>query len=280
VFVVLLTLLSSCSTPESGRTSYRVEKYYADVITKDGNGAFFSAVKANVNGRRVVSVATNTYTARGSSNGSQMMKEVDISLLPDSLTFTGFPGVKGSLHLTKYARSRRYEIHKSDNGSVTWEIIAFPCDAQARVDGTDLVGIGYADRIVQTVPQSSLPFETQWRGRTATDSMSFAWLIWEGPYPRSVGLINGVSVSKMSVTDSSVVLGDYEILHTDSRVLSEMAGSQIPTMQDRSANELHYHGDRSQDERRWLSRSTIKRISTGEMIGSTWTIHERIDKKQ
>ena len=275
--VLVFALISSCGSTSKRPSHFKMEKYYLDVITKDGNGAYFHSARANLQGFDVQGRATNLVDTSGLIATYGEMRSAAFERTGSTVRIHELPRTQGPLTFDSLTVAESITLYEEENGSVTWE--AFACDARVTVtlEGQVLAGSGYAERLTMTIPPWKLPLEQHWWGRTIIDSMSLVWLVWEGPHPLTIGLINGKRIDEVSVTEDKVVVGAYEIRHHEKTVLSE--GSIM-------TNALGWMGDSREFlpwdtwdliEHRWINTSTVQGVGSDSILGKGWTLHERIE---
>lgn len=87
------------------------------------------------------------------------------------------------------------EIHqlllKSEAGSVDWHVIQPLSHAQVKIDGHEVVGRGYAERIELTLPPWRLPISQLLWGRYVSPQHSVVWIRWIGERPMELIFHNG-----------------------------------------------------------------------------------------
>lgn len=80
---------------------------------------------------------------------------------------------------------------ESEEGSVDWHVLQ-PCsNARVKIDGHELAGRGYAERIELTLPPWRLPIRQLLWGRYVSPLHSVVWIRWIGERPLELIFHNG-----------------------------------------------------------------------------------------
>jgi hypothetical protein len=152
------------------------------------------------------------------------------------------------------------------SGVVDWRVEAPAAEVSVSLQGfAPLRGIGYAERILITIPPWRLPIrELRW-GRWIDEaaSRSVVWIDWRGESPRTWVFVDGIAAEAPEVTDESVrggasqvVLGERRALQA--RTLAEIASS-IPPL--RAVVPRSFLGLR---QSRWCSDGILREGNAGD----------------
>jgi hypothetical protein len=257
----------------------RLEKYYIDVVTEAGAGAYMHAATVELGGIRFSACATMQFDHTGPLPPNTAWHACEISDRAGVLHFGRLPNMDGDVIVRPRNVGSAIELFRTDTGGVQWEAIACDADVSAILRGVELNGRGYAERLVMTIPPWSMPIERHWWGRTITDDISIVWLVWEGPVPLSIGVVNGQPAQHIEVTAERVIVDGYMIHHGTPTVLS--AGSVMTNKLRalRPIASLLPFGQWDLDEQRWVCRSEVIDTSNGIVRGPGWTMHECITWK-
>jgi hypothetical protein len=171
------------------------------------------------------------------------------------------------------------ELYRTEQGSVQWHVMACDADVSAHLHGGALVGRGYVERLTMTLTPWSLPIERHWWGRTISGDLSIVWLVWEGPIPLRIGLVNGIPAQHIEVTREHVAVDGYMVHHTTPMLLGTGSVMMNQLRALRPLASLLPFGQWDLDEQRWVCRSEIIDTSTGSTRGRGWTMHECITWK-
>ena len=254
-----------------------MEKYYLDVVTDSGSGAYFHIMRGSYAGFDVEATATHEISPTTSLASKNVLRHVDIQKADATVTATGLVNVHGPLTIQHFSPAAAIELYRDSLGSVTWEAFAPSAEVLVNTASEPLAGRGYGERLVMTISPWKVPVDRHWWGRTLADSLSFVWLVWEGPEPRIIGLLNGVRSDDLTVDTRHVAMGRYTITHLDTFSLSSGSVMQHSLRDLGAIRDALPWGDWDLIEARWLSRSEIRDDSTGMVIDTTWSLHERID---
>lgn len=86
-------------------------------------------------------------------------------------------------------------LHEEAAGRIEWTCCCPAAQVVACVDGTRREGLGYAERLVMTLPPARLPIrELRW-GRFIASTQNCVWIQWRGPMERSWCFHNGHPVN-------------------------------------------------------------------------------------
>lgn len=144
--------------------------------------------------------------------------------------------------------------------------------AMCRVSLRDEVfdGMGYAELLEMTVAPWKLPIrELRW-GRWLSENSSVTWIDWQGAFPLSLVLEDGIP-SEGCVADDGVKMGDRCLRLTTDRVIrSGTLGATVLGSLGGIGDALPPALARTH-EQKWLSRGSLE---PQRLQG--WAIHERV----
>lgn len=85
-------------------------------------------------------------------------------------------------------------LHEEPAGRVEWTCCCPSARVEASVEGIRCEGLGYAERLVMTLPPARLPIrELRW-GRFIAGAQSCVWIQWRGPIHRTWCFHNAIPV--------------------------------------------------------------------------------------
>lgn len=160
--------------------------------------------------------------------------------------------------------------------TIDWRVVAPAARSVVRVDGhAPIVGGGYVERLVTTVPPWRLPFsELRWGRWIAHDgTRSVAWIDWRGGEPHTWMLLDGTPRAGAIVCDTGVRVANVSLALQEPRTLHERSLDDITRSMGPFA-ELVPGSVRALRETKWCSEG---RWSTdGHASNAGWAIHEKV----
>jgi len=161
-------------------------------------------------------------------------------------------------------------------GSVVWDCVQPSADVTVRLSGgSEIRGLGYAERMEITVPLWKLGIRTLQWGRFVSKSDSVVWIVWHGQRPLSLLIHNGIEIPDGKVEQDRIILKqDRQLIMDEPQILrqgviNDTALSSIPLVRAVLPKWL-----RKIDEQKWLCRGRLELADGISTHG--WVIHERV----
>lgn len=164
----------------------QVEKWYLDCVAADGGG--FIGYAARLRWGPVAARCSETLlwgrlaapAASGLRWGGRLPETG-----PDGLHWDN-PAVDARGRWRALAPAFAPQVlHEEAAGRIEWHCCCPRADAAVQVAGTRLEGLGYAERLVLTLPPARLPFREQQWGRFLGAEQDCVWIVWAAPTPRA-----------------------------------------------------------------------------------------------
>jgi len=145
-------------------------------------------------------------------------------------------------------------LHQEAGGTVEWDCRVPRGQAEIRVGGETLRGLGYAERLRITVPPWELPIrELRW-GRLLSPAGGLVWIEWKGASPLRLALRDGRPASLDDVGDGQVSVGGLAHPLAPVAILRDAPLSRtLPAALRRSLPRVGL----GLSETKWLSRGTV-----------------------
>lgn len=163
------------------------------------------------------------------------------------------------------------KLFENDVGSVIWNA-RFPLsEVRLKRSGSDLAGLGYAEKLDLTIPPWRLPIEELKWGRFISKDIYIVWVVWSGSQPLRVLYLNGKKIEGATVSENGVHWEEGTLQHKQFYVLREgpivaTALSKIPGIRTVFPEKIV-----NMHERKWLSSSVV---TLNGITHAGWTIHE------
>jgi hypothetical protein len=160
-------------------------------------------------------------------------------------------------------------------GGIRWACVAPAAEVEVRQGRASWRGRGYVERLTMTLPPWRLPIDRLVWGRWVGGSASVVWIVWEGPHPLSLVVVDGREDPGARVTGAGVTLGDGRRLTLARRAVlrdGEVGRSLSRVLP--GLRRLLPRATLGRVERKWLSDGEL---SGGGVIDGGWAIHERVD---
>jgi len=260
---------------------FLLDKWYADLVTAEGAGAFVYHATLRWRGVSLSYGELTSFAVGGSTRRRSTLRPGGAPTFDHS--GDGFPrlciddgGLDVQARWEGCVQSVPLRLWESSRGTIDWNC-AVPCAAVEGVfAGIRLAGLGYAERLVMTLPPWEFPsYELRW-GRAIAEQRCVAWIGWSGGTDRLWvidssgqrydGIVKERRIDtaglRVSLDTPSVVIRDEEL----GRSLRGPA-SLLRAVLPRSVLSTH--------ETKWLSRAEF---ADGERdVGARgWAIHELV----
>lgn len=186
--------------PRTGR--FRLRKWYLDLVTDAGDAVivYHAAVRWRWLRLRYASVL------HAPADGAARTRTALASAAP-ALSANALALSMPRLGITGHWRSAQPAAHAhlldTADGGVLWSCPMPSARASVVLDGHELRGWGYAERLDLTVAPWRLPIRELLWGRFASPSASVVWIQWRGPRPLTLVLLNGAETDAR-ITDTGL----------------------------------------------------------------------------
>jgi hypothetical protein len=260
-------------------TRFRLDKWYFDCVSPGGGVFIGYAAKLRWGpvrlsyGARIT--APGGAAAPGGAGARQRQSlsfgtvvegadrlEWDNASLGVRGTWTGEEGIANTVLL------------EGPDGGIEWRCVKTNAAVRLRVDGTDVAGAGYVERLTLTVPPWRLPFtELRWGRYVAADLRDHAvWIDMRGGTRRSWVWLDGERAAGASVENDRVRIGDRELRFEASRPVrcENVAGTLLGRF--RPLARLLPRGVRDIREDKRVSDCVLAK--GGEVESRGWSINE------
>ena len=199
-----------------------LEKFYVDVVTKDGSGCIGYA--ARLHGFGLAATLASTLRWPVDSGGAAVQRRTSRGTLPGiaqgalhwRCSALGLDGIWSS---APHTHAEAKILWLDGAGSVTWEVLAPRARVELRADDGDLIGWGYAERLTLTVNPWRLPIDSLRWGRFVSPEHSVAWIDWEHRTPRRWLLHDGIEIRGFNVDDAHLSWPGHALAFHETRVL-------------------------------------------------------------
>lgn len=162
-------------------------------------------------------------------------------------------------------------LHEEAAGRIEWTCLSPAARVCVSAGSTQYDGLGYAERLVLTLPPARLPLRELHWGRFITETQSFVWIRWQGPVERSWSFHNGQAVAAAQKRRTTTWPG-YSLELAPGVILRSGLISDNPSNQNRWVHKLMPAVIRRLDETKWCSAGILTDATGHEHSG--WAIHE------
>ncbi len=251
----------------------RVEKWYLDCVNSDGAGMIGYAARLSW-GPLAVRVAETMFWRTGEPAITQrtvLGGRLPVATNGDIIWHSPVLGAPGRWRQLNRGIPATL-LHRETAGWIEWTCLCPAAQATVNVGGHLLEGLGYAERIVLTLPPARLPIrELRW-GRFIAGGHSCVWIRWQGRVERNWCFHNGRPVEALirdryelswtghrlhldfGTTLRSGRIGDTAL--PDSRLLRRLLPATVLDL----------------EETKWCSRGVLTDADGKEHPG--WAVHE------
>ncbi len=180
--------------PALASKTVRIEKWYLDGVTPDGAGTIGYAARITAGPLAARCAAILRWPADG---GTPRQRFAWGGALPRA-TAEGVVWQSGAVDAAGVWRRTQpaldpIVLHQEAAGRIEWSCLCPSAQVAGRADAGAWTGVGYAERLVLTLPAARLPLrELRW-GRFIADGESCVWIEWPGTAARRWFFHNGVA---------------------------------------------------------------------------------------
>jgi len=257
-------------------SSFRLSKWYLDVVTDEGAVAILYAARLHW-GRLRLSYASVLLDAPGGERSEDAtIRSVTRPRVEDgTVTWESDPlDVRGVWR--RSAPPIRRNLFRTASGAIQWACHMPLARATVRHGDAVLTGLGYVESLRLTLPPWKLPFHTLRWGRHTSDHHSLVWIDWSGEECRRWVWLNGAEQPDAAVTGDGVRgLARGAALRLEAgRVVRDRGvlpgiGGTVPVLRRRLAGALV-----GMHESKRVDRSRV--VATAEPAERGWAIHELV----
>lgn len=252
-------------------TKYSIEKWYLDCTTDVGDCAIGYYASLQLGNRKFYYSALLSSISCSIENSSIFLNTKQPDFDGNSRLNWNEPSFNlyGSWNSLQPAFTKK--LFQNSDGEVRWDCYFPLAMANIRTDSAIFDGFGYAEKMSMTIPPWKLPIrELRW-GRWTADKISVVWIQWQGEYPLTLILCNGIEYTDGHITDSIIETKDFSLdlqFHQTLRdgFVINTALRNFPGIKQILPSQARYLY-----ESKWLSRGIFK---SGDTFQNGWAIHE------
>jgi hypothetical protein len=190
---------------ESDSPAVDLSKWYLDVAAEDGRCAVFYAARLRILGLTfrasgVLLLAGGRVRSRWSLVPARAPR-LDRGRLRLSAPALGLSGRLDAIDPPFDLR-----LHEGARGVVDWDCRMPRAEAELRVGGETIRGLGYAEHLRVTLPPWELPVRTLRWGRLLSPGGGLVWIDWQGPEPFRLALRDGRPARLDDAVDEAVTV--------------------------------------------------------------------------
>ncbi len=264
----------------SSQENFRLEKWYLDCITEEGEAMIFYAAKLVWHGFEVQYTSWLHYDpAKGVTNKSRLGQVRFPIITGDSLIWNDSRfGISGKWEAL--AQPICCRLFESEEGYLDWNCYQPASAVHLEINKRIIDTAGYAEQLIATLPPWKLNLEKLQWGRSGLPGQNMVWIRWKTDSAKKWTWLNGELISESSVEDDEISLPEHEIrLFTDKSVTLESE----KRIQNLMVKLIRYLPgiDKSMtlkflmaDETKWLSRTKLEK--DGKIINLGFAIHELV----
>ena len=251
----------------------RVEKWYLDCVAADGAGMIGYAARISWGPLAARCAETLLW---GADQQPALNRTVLGGALP-SVTVEGVHWLSPAVRAQGWWRPlgpglAPVILHAEAAGKIEWTACCPAARVGVTIGDQRREGLGYAERLVLTLPPARLPLrELRW-GRFIAEGQNCAWIRWRGPRERCWGFHNGRPVEATMPVDDELGWNGHRLQLDRGRTLrtgrvADTVFKDAPWLRRLVPAPL-----RNVEETKWCSRGVLT-DSQGQAHAG-WAIHE------
>jgi hypothetical protein len=162
-------------------------------------------------------------------------------------------------------------LYDDETGFLTWQCHRPLAEARVRMGDSEVRGLGYVEFLEMTIPPWKLPIDELHWGRFLSQNAYHVWIVWRGPHPLTLVFLNGVRLSGVEVSETTVTWAGGRLALDDRSVLRNGSLGQTVLAAIPGADRLIPGTVLDTEECKWRSRGTL---SDKGATHTGWVIHE------
>ena len=254
-----------------------VSKYYTDCI--DAHGNIFIGYIGVVNWKNFRFDYSN-YLNYDASKG---VFNADYAINKHAFPDWAPPQLKwhhDALHIEGVWHSLQNPIEETlfedDATSIKWSCIQPLSDAEVHLNGVQINGLGYTERLDLQLNPLHLPFDSIRWGRFAAPDTSIVWIEWQGEIPKNLVFVNDVKYENVSISDELIQIPDAHLELQLTESLELRKGSLLDTVFKNLQWLKQFFPLKmlTTYECKWRSKGTLIDTTHSKSIIHGWSIHE------
>lgn len=183
---------------------------------------------------------------------------------------------KLSLTATMNQQQRVFEkvLFENNEGKVVWACVMPLANTHFTFEDCEVKGLGYAEKLLLTIPPWKLPIKELIWGRWCAHNKSIVWIEWKGEYPFRLILEDGVEVQPIRITENEIITETFSLTLDKQSCIRD--GKVVNTVLQKIPILNKILPDKIQGlyESKWLSRGIFRSV---ECVREAWAIHEKVE---
>jgi hypothetical protein len=264
-------------------SDFYIDKWFLDFTGNDGEAMIFYAAKLIWHGLSANYTSWLNYDPKSGVKVKSRFRNVHFPEKNENSIAWGDKkfGVSGKWNSN--AKPIQARIHDSDEGYLDWFCFQPASKVQLIINGKSLLGKGYAEQLIMTVPAWKIPMDELRWGRFVSEENNLVWIELRKDERKKWLWVNGKKEVDCIIEDESVSvptknitleLDKYVVLESEKKILSvvEKIIRYIPGF-----NKLIPLQFIMADETKWLSNGRFQ--TNGKTVSEGKAIHELVNFK-
>jgi hypothetical protein len=256
---------------KSNTSSFCLQKWYLDCVSENGEVFIGYSAKLDWKSLGLAYASFLDFDGGRSKSGTSLLKECLPEISGDCVVWESENLACSGKWQNIGSKLPALKLFENDVGSVIWNA-RFPLsEVRIKRSGSELVGLGYAEKLDLTIPPWRLPIEELRWGRFISKDIYVVWVEWSGSQPLRVVYLNGRKIKDATVSDNGVHWEGGTLQHKQFSVLRE--GPLVATVLPKIPGIRTIFPEKilNMHERKWLSSSVFM---LNGITHRGWTIHE------
>jgi|WetSurMetagenome_2_1015567.scaffolds.fasta_scaffold126209_2 hypothetical protein len=257
--------------------AFRLSKWYADCTSEKGDAAILYSAELTWRGPAIHYTSLLTHRSGSISHSRfSLRSQPALEVRGNGIEWKS-RAWKAEGRWDEPAKGMSEVLFDSPDGSLEWHCVAPRALARLNINGDEIRGWGYVERLRLSVAPWRLPIQQLRWGRFINATDILVWIDWRGPYNRQAVYYNGAAAAAREISDRTIALADGGVvlsLETEATLREGMLGATalavLPNL-DRlfPARILNVR------EQKWLSRGVLRRPGRPDSTGIA--IHEVVE---
>jgi len=269
------------STQTKYQPSFKLEKWFLDCVTDEGNCFIIYASELTWNKWKITfSSVLNYHLSMGifykPKIGNSHFPEIRGSFITWQDNYFKIEG-----NWNGKTQAIHENLFENKTGCLAWNCYQPMSSVTLNFNKKEYVGLGYAEKLVLSVVPWDIPMDELRWGRFLSDAYHIVWIEYKREQTNQWVWVNGEKVENWDIFDNRIyndsrhlelLFGEKIVLEKEKKILNVLKGliKYLPGFKRNIPLKFL-----NADEKKWLNKSTLK--IDDQIICSGWTIHEYVN---
>lgn len=259
---------------------FRLEKWYLDVVTPEGEACIFYAAMMKWRRIKIPYKSLQHIPAAGEPVQKSKFQEPDFPAVQDDLLSWNDPALKAGGHWQARVPPLQATLFETEEGALYWNCVQPVSRVQCSLDNRPVSGFGYAEQLILTLEPWKMPVAGLKWGRFCSEKNQLLWIEIRHDTNAQWVWLNGERVTQADINTEQVWLPEQKTRLKLKE--SRPAGKKNSLKRVMQKLFRYIPGFRQSvpgkfllsEEQKWISKGQLFRDDA--LIDEGWVIHEEV----